>query len=188
MQTLTQANEHVTDPRAAGPVRIYWLAFLLTGQREPSLDLAIEVLDSPGGEQSFFSTWMLSWSRKVVIAKALNLIRDDLAASARRTASAPAGTQAPPAANWSLDPNTNKFQLERALLAIDVFPRCALVLSVFEGAPLADVAVLLGVNEDLARKGRAIGLLELTHNLAAMQGQTSGLAYPYVLTSEMQHA
>ena len=186
MQTLGQTNEQVTDPRAAGPVRIYWLAFLLTGQREPSLDLAIEVLDSPGGEQSFFSTWMLSWSRKVVIAKALNLIRDELAASARRTASASGGNQAP--ANWSLDPNTNKYQLERALLAIDVFPRCALVLSVFEGAPLADVAILLGVDEDLARRGQAAGLLELTNNLAGMQGKTSGSDYSYVLTSEMQHA
>ncbi len=37
MQPLEQANKRAAD--------LYWLAFLLTGHREPSLDVAIEALD-----------------------------------------------------------------------------------------------------------------------------------------------
>ena len=81
-----------------------------------------------------------------------------------------------------------KVQLERALLAIEVFPRCALLLSVFEGMTLEDAVILLGADRRLVRKGQMTGLRELTRNLARMQGSTSTTAKGYVVTSEMQHA
>jgi DNA-directed RNA polymerase specialized sigma24 family protein len=188
MQTLEQANERVADPRFAGAFRIYWLAFLLTGHREPSLDVAIEALDFQDGANSFFSTWMLAWSRRVVIAKALAAIRDELAASARRTASKRAQKSALPLRNWVLDHHATKVQLERALLAVDVFPRCALLLSIFEGMSLEDTAILLDADRRLVRKGQMTGLRELTRNLARMQGWTSTATNRYVVTSEIQHA
>jgi DNA-directed RNA polymerase specialized sigma24 family protein len=188
MQTLKQAKERAADPRFAGPFGIYWLALLLTGHRELSLDVAIEALDFQDNENQFFSTWMLAWSRRVVIAKALAAIRDELAASARRTAADRAQESELPLRNWMLDPHTTKVQLERALLAIDVFPRCALLLSVFEGMSLEDAAVLLDADQRLVRKGQVTGLQELTRNLARMQGWTSTATKGYVVTSEMQHA
>ena len=180
MQTLEQANERAAD--------LYWLAFLLTGQREPSVDLADEVLDFQDGANPFFSTWMLAWSRKAVIARTLATIRDELAVSARRTASKRVEMSALPPRDWALDRDTAKIQLERALLAIDVFPRCAVLLSVFEGAPLDDVAILLNSDLDSVRHARMSGLVELTRNLAGMQGWTSTAANSNVMTSEMQHA
>src|SRR6185503_1301987 len=125
----------------------------LTGHRERSLDVAIEALDFQldfhDDANPFFSTWLLAWSRRVFISKALAAIRDELAESARRTASKRAENAALPPRNWTLDRDTTKTQLESALLAIDVFPRCALLLSVFEGMPLEDVAILLNADRDL---------------------------------------
>ncbi|HEY6293115.1 MAG TPA: hypothetical protein VI455_16310, partial [Terriglobia bacterium] len=130
MQTLDYADKTAAD--------LYWLAFLLTEGRGPSLDLTLEALASPGDGNSFFSSWILAWSRRVFIAKALATVRGELAQSARRTASRRADKVELPPRNWSLDRNTTKSKLQDALLAIDLFPRCALLLSVFEGAPLED--------------------------------------------------
>ena len=128
MQTLDQANKRALDPRLARPskdpndhngFRIYWLAYLLTGHGEPSLEVAKEALDLQLDFQDnanpFFSTWILAWSRRVFIAKALAAIRDELAESARRTASKRAENTALPPRNWTLDRDTTKIQLrERA--------------------------------------------------------------------------
>ena len=131
---------------------------------------------------------MLAWSRRVFIAKTLAGIRDELASSARRMASKRVERTALPPRNWTLNRDTTKAQLENALLAIDVFPRCALLLSVFEGMSLEDVGILLNSERDLVQKAQMIGLRELTRNLAGMQGWTSTTTKPYIVTSEMQHA
>jgi len=182
MQTLEQATK-----RASG---LYWLAFLLTGHRGLSADVTLEALEGlvvPDDANPFFSAWMLAWSRRVFIAKALVSIRDQLAASATRTASRGAEKAALPPRDWTLDGDTTKAQLERALLAIDVFPRCALLLSIFERVALEDVAILLDSERDLVRKAQTIGLRELTRNLARMQGWTFTATKSPVVTSEMLH-
>ena len=180
MQTLEQANKRAAD--------LYWLAYLLTGHRGLSVDATLEAVGSPDDANPFFSAWMVAWSRRVFIAKALATIREELAASARRTASERAERTALPPRNWTLDRGTKKAQLERALLAIDVFPRCALLLSVFEGVSLEDVALLLDSERDLVRKAQMAGLRELTRNLARNQGWTSTATRSYVITGEMEHA
>ena len=185
MQTLEQANQRAADPRFAGPFGMYWLAFLLTGHRETSVDVTLEAFQD--GANPFFSTWMLHWSRRLVVAKALGSIRAELAASARQT-SKRAATMALPPRNWALDEGTTKIQLERALLAIDLFPRGALLLTVFEGMSLEEAAILLDGDRDLVRKARNIGLRELTRNFARMQGWKSAATRSTVVMSEMQHA
>ena len=188
MQTLEQANERVADTRFAGPSRIYWLAFLLTGHHGISVDMTLEALPLPEDSNPFFSNWMVAWSRRVFIAKALAAIRNELAASARRTASEGAEKGALPPRNWTVGRDTTKVQLENALLAIDLFPRCALLLSVFEGMSLEDVAILLDSELDLVRKAQMVGLRELTRNIARIQGWASTATKSYVMTNEMQHA
>jgi DNA-directed RNA polymerase specialized sigma24 family protein len=171
---------------------LHWLAFLLTGDRELSLDLAVEAVTSQGGESETFSTWMLAWSRRVVIAKALASIRDELAASARRTKLMRQPKVALPDRDWALDPGTGRADLERALLAIDVFPRAAVVLSIFEGVLLQDAAVLLDAAPEFVKKARSIGVAELTNRLARMQGWaatvSSRLVTPSILPNETQYA
>jgi DNA-directed RNA polymerase specialized sigma24 family protein len=185
MQTLVQENERVAD--------LHWLAFLLTGHRDQSVDLAIEAvigesLDSQDGASPFFSTWMIDWSRRVVIAKALASICGELSLSVRRMESNRDKKPALPPRGWVPAQPATKIQLERALLAIEVFPRCAVLLSIFEGMSLEDAAILLDADLDLVRKARVRGLHELTHNLARMQGWTSDTTKSFVMTSEMQHA
>ena len=180
MQTLDRAKQ-----RAAG---LYWLAFLLTGRRGPSEDMVVETAAPRDGAIPYFSTWMQSWSRRVAIAKALAAIRGELAASARRTELKRMNKPALPARDWALDPGTTKAELENALLAIDVFPRAALLLSVFEGVPIEDAVVLLDAHPALVKKARTIGLRELTGNLARMQGWTPTAARPSVVHSETQYA
>jgi DNA-directed RNA polymerase specialized sigma24 family protein len=166
---------------------LYWLAFLLTGNPRLSVDVTLEAGASQDDANPFFSAWMLAWSRRVFIAKALTGIRNELARSARRTASKRAERVALPPRNWTLNRDTTKVQLESALLAIDVFPRCALLLSVFEGMSLEDVGILLNSERDLVRTAQMIGLLELTRNLARLHGWTSTATKSDVVTSEMQH-
>jgi len=165
----------------------YWLAFLLTGNPGLSVDVTLEAVASQDDANPFFSAWMLAWSRRVFIAKALAGIRSELARSARRTASRRAEKAVLPPRNWTLDQDTMKVQLESALRAIDVFPRCALLLSVFEGVSPEDVAILLNSERDLVRKAQMIGLRELTRNLAGIQVWASTAPKPSVVTSEMQH-
>jgi len=165
----------------------YWLAFLLTGNPGLSVDVTLEAVASQDDANPFFSAWMLAWSRRVFIAKALAGIRSELARSARRTASRRADRVALPPRNWTLDQDTTEVQLESALLAIDVFPRCALLLSVFERMSLEDVGILLNSERDLVRTAQMIGFLELTRNLARLRGWTSAATKPSVVTSEMQH-
>lgn len=159
MQTLDQADRNVAD--------LYWLAFLLTGRPQTSIDLAVDAVDSEKDNQPFFSGWMRAWSRKVVIAKALGAVREELAESARRLR---AKREARRTAKWSqpLNAAANKAELESALLAIDLFPRCAVLLSFFEGLSLDDATVLLDGDRELVRKAQITGLQELTQNLVGM--------------------
>jgi hypothetical protein len=180
MQALEQAKEHAAD--------IQWLASLLKGDRGAGVDATIEAPAVAYGANPFFSSWMLAWARRLVIAKALAAISHELAASARRTASERSQHSALPLRNWVLRRHVTKVQLERALLAIDVFPRCALLLLVLERMSLEDAAILLDADRRLVLKGQRTGLRELTRILARMQGWTSSSTNGYVVTSEMQHA
>jgi hypothetical protein len=163
MPTLNGPGMQLAETNA-NVANLYWLAFLLTGQREASVDIAVEALESPDGN-AFFSAWILAWARKVVIAKALAMIRHELAASARRLQSQRTRCRAAAPRYWSLEAAT-KVQIEAALLAIDAFPRCALLLSVFEGLSIDDATVLLDGDRDLVRKAQAWAIQELTRNLA----------------------
>jgi DNA-directed RNA polymerase specialized sigma24 family protein len=161
---------------------LYWLALLLTGHQDVSIDIASDTAVS--GDSSFFAAWMRSWQRRLVIAKAVAAVRDELADSARRTQLARLAGSAAPPRNWTLKPGTTKAELERALLAIDRFPRAALLLLVFEGIRMADAAALLDAEPALIRKGQAIGLRLLTANLSG----TSSSADSGDANSELLHA
>jgi DNA-directed RNA polymerase specialized sigma24 family protein len=180
MLTLDQSHKEAAD--------LYRLAYLLTGKRGASVDVMLEAIGYDGPSDSFFANWMVAWSRRVVIAKALAVVRGELAASAGRTISWKCRKPDLPPRSWTNDHDTTSVQLERALLSIDVFPRCALLLTVFEGMPVQDVSVLLDASPELVKKGQAIGLGELTVNLARLQGWTSDAPESFVITGEMQHA
>jgi len=148
---------------------LYWLIRLLTGHREPGGDLAVESSAPESDADAYFLTWMRAWSRRVAMARALAVIRHELKASARRTKSMRFTEARALVPEWTLHPDTAKVDLERALLSIDVFPRAALLLSVFEEMAIPDTAVLLDANAELVRKAQAVGLQQLASNIAGMQ-------------------
>lgn len=171
MQELEQAYAS-----AAG---LYWIAFLLTGHSELSLELTMEVLDSGVDTELLLSSEIPARRRRSVIEKALAAMHDELAVSMHQTAWQPhLEARMPP--TWSLDPNTSKLQMENALLAIEIFPRCALLLTIFEGLSLEDASALLGSNRDSVLNGRVTGLWDLTRHLARQQGwKPSATQFPY---------
>jgi len=150
-------------------VNLNWLATLLTGCGEIVAGVTVEAIAASDDPEAVFSTWMKAWSRRLVIARALTAVRQDLAASARRMAWRRTERSALPPRSWVLDPGTTKSDLERALLSIDAFPRASVLLLVFEQVPLRDAAILLDAEPDLVRQAKAAGVRELTVNLARMQ-------------------
>jgi hypothetical protein len=134
------------------------LAHLLTGQSETSLDLAIEFSDpcgGPGRRQS---------SRELVIARALQAIRPELETSSRllsRILDVPEIHVDPTASN----PPLTRAQVERAVLSMDAFTRCTVVLRILEGLALDETAALLGASADLIRQAQVVGLAALTASL-----------------------
>jgi hypothetical protein len=178
MKALTEVMPGATD--------LQWLAFLLTGRREIAFDVTAQEIDLADGRNGFFSTWMVSWSRRLVIARALAAVSEDLARSAQRTALRHTENSAFPPPSWVLDAGTTKSDLERALLSIDLFPRAAVLLLVFERVPLKDAVILLNSEADFVEKAMAVGVRDLTINLARTQGWITGSTS--ATTSETQHA
>lgn len=153
---------------------LLWLAFLLTGDRSTSVEAVASAMDVDDAGNPFFRNWMISWSRKLVIAKALSVVEREMAESAERTQQRNCPRPAEmPGRGWRLDPAVGKVDLERALLAIDLLPRCAVLLTVFEKVSEEDAATLLNVDRQLLRTAKAIGLAELTWNLARPQWQAA---------------
>ncbi len=172
-----QAEEGITTEHATeGVTDLYWHAFLLTGAHDISIDIAADADLSQAGVNPFFATWFRAWSRKIVIANAVAAVRDELWASVRRTEVARV-TGPAPLQKWSLPASTTKTQIERALLAVDAFPRTAVLLSIFEGISIAGAATVLDADVTLVRKAQAIGVRELTTNLARNEAQP-GLGSP----------
>ncbi len=152
------------------------LAFWLTGDPGATIDAVTEVADGHDAAHPFFQEWMTVWARKLVIAKALGKVHPQMAASIHRTKlrSAEISLQwdsLPPPA-WSAGHEVGSAHLENALLAIDLFPRCTLLLLVFEKLALDDVASLLNADKELVKEAEEIALTELARNIALEQGWT----------------
>lgn len=174
--------------RTQNAVNLHWLATLLTGSGEIAAGVTMKATAASDDPDAVFSAWMRAWSRRLVIARALTTVREDLAASARRMALRRTEKSTLPPWSWVLDPGTTKSDLERGLLSIDAFPRAAILLLVFERVPLRDAAILLDAEPDLVCQAQAAGVRELTINLARMQGWKPAANNAKNFTNEWEHA
>lgn len=162
MEAREGLNQRVAD--------LYRLAFLITGDIELSIDLAAETVAWHETPDFSFAGGISKAAKRLVIAEALAAMGADLAASAHRTQARDAAEPEFPRRDWTLNPATTKAELEQALRSIDVFPRCVLLLCVFEGLSQKEAAIFLDCDRELVRKAQVIGLWELTRNLAIAQG------------------
>lgn len=154
---------------------LYWLAFLITADQELSVQAFADATEfddfAPASSQ-----YMVSWARKLVIVAALDAVDSELRHSKLRTQNS--------ARNWDVPgnlpataamkqlPKLTKSDLEEALLAVDVFPRCAFLLILFEGLSVIDTSVLLDADRELVLTAQVQGAIELTHNLAKRSDDT----------------
>jgi len=162
------------------PAGLACVARLITGEAssEPAPVVEFDGLNEAGNP--FFADWMALWSRKLLLARSLSKITIELKVSARRTkfAKYPHGSMQPPSPEWSREQLFDKPQLQRAVSAIDVFPRSALLLTHFERLSLEETAILLSASKELVIRGQTIGLTELSNNLAYQQGSTAACRVP----------
>jgi len=144
---------------------LHWLAYLFTGSHDRGVRAFTKALDSEDYGNPAMADFMASWSRKLVIGASLETIRPQLLESISRTMRA---EDPDPATLRALRPvgQMTAIELERALLAIDLFPRCALLLTMFEKLSLDDAALLLNADKALVRKAQNQGLLELAGGVA----------------------
>jgi DNA-directed RNA polymerase specialized sigma24 family protein len=148
---------------------LHWLAYLFTGSHDRGVRAFTKALDSEDYANPAMTDFMGSWSRKLVIGASLETIRPQLQESAGRTMRAEDPDPATLAASSPVGQMTAQ-ELERALLAIDLFPRCALLLTVFEKLSLDDAALLLNADKALVRKAQNQGLLDLAGAVAGGRG------------------
>ncbi len=156
---------------------LYWLAYLFTGNSDRSVqafDRALEFEEN--GQNATFGGFMKAWARKLIIVEALGTMEKELRTSIQRTARL-AGSERP--AKWTrppqVDPEVDKERFEQAVITIDAFPRCAMLLTIFEGMPVAAASVLLNTSEALTRAAQRIGIVQLTRNLTGDPGPDPGL-------------
>jgi len=153
---------------------LYWLAFLLTGDREHSAEAFIRALDFKEGANATFRGFIASWARKLVIAEALAAIDSELRESALRLQT-PDAAEPPalPPPGWISRQSITRPEVEQALLAVDVFPRCAVLLTFFERLSLEESTLLLNVGRELVTRAQRQGLIDLTRNIALGRGWES---------------
>ena len=151
----------------------YWLAYLLTGNSEQAVQAFTSALEFGDAATPVFREFMISWARKLVMASALATVASKLRASALRFEQSEfadmtrhASLSSSPGMSFQ---DLTKPELHRALLAIDIFPRCALLLTIFEKISVKDAALLLNADERLVGRAQASALIDLTRNLPPVE-------------------
>jgi hypothetical protein len=165
MQTMTQIRHRLSN--------LYWLAFLLTGDREISINAAADAATSDEASNPFFSAWIGKWARKIAISKALAAIRNEIRDSAGKTRRRLAEERVPARRKAAESEGLDKAVLERALLVMDGFLRCVIVLSVLEGLGLEDVATLLDADREFIEDALTLAIHDLTRHFSSPSRQIS---------------
>jgi hypothetical protein len=151
---------------------LYWLAYLLTGNEDRSVQAFTRALDLEEETNLAFDGFMNQWARKLIIVAALGAIETDLRRSQARVARM---AEAPGGVKFSQRPGITKDiakeEFENAVIAIDAFPRCAMLLTTFEGLSIPAAAILLNAEEALTAKAQRIGVVQLTRNLSGDGGR-----------------
>lgn len=108
--------------------RLYLLSLLLTGDQVTAEKCFVQGLDSSKGGNPVFKEWAESWARRTIIQNAIQMIQ-------------PHPTDIVPRS--TTDHDFRERPAVAAILALPAFDRFAYVLSVLEGYPLHECALLL---------------------------------------------
>jgi|GEM_PF-1854927 len=154
-------SEHMSE--------LYRLALVLTGDRERSIQAFTGALNSDDDPPAF-QKFMLSWAKRLVIVAALGTMRRQIRESMLQTRMIvrDGGISGPAHAEpVDLERLTGR-ELEEALLALDTFPRCVVVLMLLERLPIEEVTVLLAADKRTVKMAQAQGIAELAWRLGGI--------------------
>src|SRR5271165_6893841 len=144
---------------------LYSLAFLLTGSTHRSLQAINRALNYHDEQTTLFGNFRNALARRLIIIEALEMMEIELQASRQRVAR-PTASERQTSKAWKSRPRVAREEFEKSVLEIDAFPRCAMLLTVFEGMSLQTAAGLLNADRSLTHAARRIGVLQLTDNLS----------------------
>jgi len=158
-------NFEILERTSAG---LYWLAYLLTGNEDRGVEAFSAALDASEQTSPAFDGFMNQWARKLVIVEALGAIEPNLKDSIHRLAASDQAKEGKaPAVSTAVRDDISKQDFEEAVIAIDTFPRCAMLLTIFEGLTVKAAAILLDADDALTVAAQRVGILQLTRNLAS---------------------
>jgi DNA-directed RNA polymerase specialized sigma24 family protein len=168
-----EAHQELIEIFEKNSSELYQLAFLLTGNTDRSVEAFSKAIDYDDEENPVFGGFMNAWARKLIIVEALGTMEKELRVSKQRVART-AADEAAGDANWKRRAHIAREEFEEAVVAIDAFPRCAMLLTIFEGMSIEGAASLLNTDESSTAAAQRIGIVQLTRNLAG-----SGERDPY---------
>jgi DNA-directed RNA polymerase specialized sigma24 family protein len=114
--------------------RLYLLSLLLTGNAELAEECFVGGLETSKDSNPVFKDWARSWARRTIVRNAIRIIQ-------------PRTTDILPSPRVA-DHDRTQSAVMAAILALPAFDRFAYVLSVLEGYPLQECALLLDCRRD----------------------------------------
>jgi hypothetical protein len=157
--------QHLMEVFEENSSELYSLAFLLTGNADGGVEAFNRALELEDTENTTFGEFMSAWARKLITVEALETIKQELQISKDKMARTPED-ETTSGAKWKRRAYISREEFEEAVIAIDPFPRCAMLLTIFEGMSIQAASTLLNADKKLTRKAQRIGIVELTRHLA----------------------
>jgi DNA-directed RNA polymerase specialized sigma24 family protein len=127
--------------------KLYWVAFVLTGDRQKAQEIILPAVDDVADSHTMFWQWLCTWAVRMVVTSCARHYAHEL--SKENGTSDFWGLKLIERSSVKLQISPlSKEQLQRALLRIPLFPRFVFLLRVLEGYAMPDIARILGVDED----------------------------------------
>jgi len=139
--------------------RLYLLSFLLTGNHSAAERCFVQGLADSKESNPVFKEWAESWARRTIVQNAIHMVRPkptDVSASDGR------------------DSGTVEPAEVAAILGLPAFDRFAYVLSVLEGYPLQECALLLDCTRGEVVEARMRALQEVVRSVE-LHDKTAGI-------------
>jgi DNA-directed RNA polymerase specialized sigma24 family protein len=148
--------------------RLCTLAFFITNDWNIAIDAVARALVAGWENDELSNAPTLCTACRLVVAESIAAISPELRDSAARIGGMSTELQEwlGPLPETSAGRAPTSADVEQALLAIDGFPRVALLLTIFEGFSIEDAGRFLETNDTLVRDAQVIGLLALTRLLS----------------------
>jgi len=148
--------------------KLYWVAFVLTGDRQKAQEIILPAGDDVADSRTMFWEWLCTWAVRMVVTSCARHYANELSKEngtsdcwrSKLIERSSVKLQIPP---------LSKDQLQRALLRIPLFPRFVYLLRVLEGYAMPDIARILDVDEDSCEASLSYAYFALPEALMTAQ-------------------